>query len=87
MEDWDEDHILWNMGDGDPWYCFPSCEVKENEDYEILDCWVEGVKGTGEGETVTLDQPIMTDKLVITILDAVKGEKWEDTCISEIRVF
>ena len=237
MEDWDEDHILWNMGDGEPWYCFPSCEVKENEDYEILEgcvfygdnsgeehfvgygtylfkknpdsklgvtlvysefeqkkntnlavsakasstlagqvgktyqashlldgnlntCWVEGVKGTGEGETVTLDlgkkqrvygimisngyleskylyqmngkvqklkmsgvdglskthefyipefeavkesfdeyeiesmthfitfdHPIMTDKLVITILDAVKGEKWEDTCISEIRVF
>ena len=36
---------------------------------------------------ITFDQPIMTDKLVITILDAVKGEKWEDTCISEIRVF
>ena len=36
---------------------------------------------------ITFDQPIMTDKLVITILDTVKGEKWEDTCISEIRVF
>ena len=36
---------------------------------------------------ITFDHPIMTDKLVITILDAVKGEKWEDTCISEIRVF
>ena len=56
-------------------------------DGNLNTCWVEGVKGTGEGETVTLDLPIMTDKLVITILDAVKGEKWEDTCISEIRVF
>ena len=49
MEDWDEDHILWNMGDGDPWYCFPSCEVKENEDYEILEgCVFYGDNGGEE---------------------------------------
>lgn len=40
-----------------------------------------------QGTYFKFDQPIMTDKITITILNAVSGEKYDDTCISEIRVY
>ena len=36
---------------------------------------------------VELDQSVKTDKIVITILDAKSGTKYDDTCIGEIIVF
>ena len=36
---------------------------------------------------VELDQSVKTDKIVITILDAQSGTKYDDTCIGEIIVF
>ena len=33
-----------------------------------------------------LDMPVKTDWVKLTILDAMPGEKYEDTCISEIRL-
>lgn len=35
---------------------------------------------------ILLDAPVKTDWVKLTILDAVPGEKYEDTCISEIRL-
>ena len=36
---------------------------------------------------IRFDHPIFTDKISITIDDAVAGSKYEDTCISEIIVY
>lgn len=36
---------------------------------------------------VELDEPVMTDTIIITIAGASKGEKYDDTCVSEIRVY
>ena len=36
---------------------------------------------------VELDQSVKTDKIVITILDAQSGTKYDDTCIGEIIVY
>ncbi|MCR5603295.1 MAG: hypothetical protein K6G27_06305 [Lachnospiraceae bacterium] len=36
---------------------------------------------------VELDEPVMTDTITITITGAKKGEKYEDTCVSEIQVY
>lgn len=38
-------------------------------------------------DTVLLDQPVTTSWVKITILDAVAGTVYEDTCISEIRFY
>ena len=36
---------------------------------------------------VELDEPVMTDTIIITITGAEKGEKYDDTCVSEIQVY
>ena len=36
---------------------------------------------------VELDEPVMTDTITITITGAEKGEKYDDTCVSEIQVY
>ena len=36
---------------------------------------------------IGLDEPVVTDTITITILDAEAGNKYEDTCISEIKVY
>ena len=38
-------------------------------------------------ERVELDKPVLTDKIVITIEEAVSGDVYSDTCISEIQVY
>ena len=40
-----------------------------------------------ERSLVEFDQPVYTDKLIVTILDAESGSKYEDTCISEMVVY
>ena len=53
-------------------------EVKEPfESYERL----------GTENWISFDHPVYTDKITITIDDAVAGSKYEDTCISEIKVY
>lgn len=37
--------------------------------------------------TIELDKPVATDKIVITIKNAEAGNKYDDTCISEITVY
>ena len=36
---------------------------------------------------VSLDEPVYTDSITITILDAKSGSKYSDTCISEIEIY
>lgn len=36
---------------------------------------------------VSLDTPVYTDTIIITILDAEAGSKYSDTCISEIEIY
>ncbi len=36
---------------------------------------------------VELDEPVITDTITITITGAEKGEKYDDTCVSEIQVY
>lgn len=36
---------------------------------------------------VEFEQPVTTDTIIITILEAEPGEKYDDTCISEIEVY
>ena len=36
---------------------------------------------------IALDQSIVTDTIIITITDAVAGDKYDDTCISEVVVY
>lgn len=36
---------------------------------------------------IGLDEPVVTDTIVITITGAKKGAKYDDTCISEIQVY
>lgn len=36
---------------------------------------------------VELDEPVITDTIIITITGAKKGERYDDTCVSEIRVY
>lgn len=51
-------------------------EVKEPfETYDRPESWIN------------FDHPAYTDKIMITLDDAVAGSKYEDTCISEIRVY
>lgn len=40
-----------------------------------------------ERSLVEFDQPVYTDRLIVTILDAESGSKYEDTCISEMVVY
>ena len=40
-----------------------------------------------DGTAIQFDAPIQTDKITITILGATPGEKYQDTCISEIKVY
>ncbi|MCR5507490.1 MAG: discoidin domain-containing protein [Lachnospiraceae bacterium] len=51
----------------------------------------EGVSGDYLAELntskVELDQPVMTDTITITITAAEKGAKYDDTCISGIKVY
>lgn len=41
----------------------------------------------GTENWINFDHPVYTDKIMITIDDAVAGSKYEDTCISEIIVY
>ena len=36
---------------------------------------------------IELDEPVMTDKITVTITSANVGSKYDDTCVSEIRVY
>ena len=36
---------------------------------------------------IELDEPVMTDTIIITILGAESGAKYDDTCVSEITVY
>ncbi|MBR6468867.1 MAG: hypothetical protein IKS84_00700 [Lachnospiraceae bacterium] len=36
---------------------------------------------------IELDEPVVTDKITIIITGAAAGEKYDDTCVSEIRVY
>ncbi|MCR5487994.1 MAG: hypothetical protein K6F35_10820 [Lachnospiraceae bacterium] len=36
---------------------------------------------------IELDEPVMTDTVIIKILGAESGAKYDDTCVSEIRVY
>ena len=36
---------------------------------------------------IELNEPVVTETITITILDAEAGNKYEDTCISEIKVY
>lgn len=38
-------------------------------------------------EKVSLDKPVYTDTIIITILEAETGSKYSDTCISEIEIY
>lgn len=38
-------------------------------------------------EKISLQEPVYTDIITIRILDAVEGEKYSDTCISEIELY
>lgn len=36
---------------------------------------------------IELDEPVMTDTIKITIMEAERGNKYDDTCVSEIAVY
>lgn len=58
---------------------------------EELDClgWYDEYMDDKEyrcWDKISLDRPVYTDTITITILDAVSGNKYSDTCISEIEL-
>lgn len=36
---------------------------------------------------ILIDEPVVTDTIRLTILSDIPGEKYYDTCISEIKVY
>ena len=45
------------------------------------------LKDTIAMQYIEFDKPVFMNKLTIWILDVYKGSKWNDTCISEIKLF
>ena len=58
----------------------------EMDGYAVDDAATEYLAGLNSS-TVEPDEPVMTDTIIITITGADKGEKYEDTCVSEILVY
>ena len=46
--------------------------------------YVFSLKDTADEQTIILDAPILTSELTIEILDVFKGEKYDDTAITEV---
>ncbi|MBO4458383.1 MAG: hypothetical protein J5802_11745 [Butyrivibrio sp.] len=61
------------------------CEY-EMEGYAVEGADTEYLAGMNNN-AVELDEPVMTDTITITIKGAQKGEKYDDTCLSEILVY
>lgn len=47
----------------------------------------EGTAMYEYGTFIELNEPVTTDTIVITIMGAESGDKYDDTCISEIKVY
>lgn len=45
------------------------------------------LKDTIDMQYIEFDKPIFMNKIKFTIRDVYKGSKWDDTCISEIKIF
>ncbi|NLP30568.1 MAG: PQQ-binding-like beta-propeller repeat protein [Clostridiales bacterium] len=54
---------------------------------QYIYCEVDESKTRSDNITITLDRPISTDSIRLTILDVYKGSKYEDTCITDIFTY
>ena len=55
--------------------------MKAPEIYEYI------LKDTMDMQYLVFPEPIYMSSMKISILEVYKGSKWDDTCISELRIF
>ena len=61
--------------------------LKCNNEFSETHYRLYTLKDTMAMQYIEFDKPIFMDRIKFTIRDVYKGSKWDDTCISEIRIF
>ncbi len=60
--------------------------------YNLIDgnpviAWAEGKKDSSINEYIESKEPFFISEMKLTILDVYKGTGYDDTCLSEVKIF